>query len=88
MVERCLGAFLVHDDAADEDYEHHNRKHQEGTIHSYSFRPNPSRNKVVDHSTLPKSETDRHPPRNKAVNPGTTQGLMQNSNSAPRTLGN
>ena len=56
--ERWLVAFLVHDDAADEDHQHHTRKDQEGTIHGYSFRSDPSRNEVVAHSTPPKDETE------------------------------
>ena len=57
MIERRLALF-VHDDAADEDYEHHNGKHQEGTIHGYSFRSDPSRNEVEHHSTPPKDEAE------------------------------
>ncbi len=57
MIERRLALF-VHDDAADEDYEHHNGKHQKGTIHGYSFRSDPSRNEVEHHSTPPKDETE------------------------------
>ena len=88
MRERCLGALLVQDDAADEDDKHHDRKHNEGTIHGYSFRPDLSRNEVVHHSTLPKSETDGHPPYTHQITQPDTTGLMPNYNSAPRTLGN
>lgn len=86
MVERYLDALLVHDDAADEDHEHHDRKHYEGTIHGYSFRPGPLRNEVGHHSTLPKSETERHRPRNKVVKPDTT-GSDAEQQLVPTDLG-
>lgn len=44
MIERRSDALFVQDDTADEDHEHHDRKHDEGTIHGYSFRS------VIEHS--------------------------------------
>lgn len=45
-----LLAFLIHEQAANKENEHDDDKHDE-SIHSYSFRPDPSRNESVDHST-------------------------------------
>lgn len=45
-----LQAFLIHEQAANKENEHDDDEHDE-RIHSYSFRPDPSRNESVDHST-------------------------------------
>jgi hypothetical protein len=45
-----LLALLPHEEAANKENEHDDDKHYE-SIHSYSFRPDPSRNESVDHST-------------------------------------
>jgi hypothetical protein len=53
-VGAALLALLVNDDAAHKNCDHHDRKHQKGTVnHGYSFRPNRSVTKWYTIGTSP-----------------------------------